>query len=64
MQATVCKEQIGWRDNARRIMLIATDIQFHVQGDGAVSGSNKFNLNFNKKFIKGGKYWILLCYYI
>jgi hypothetical protein len=36
VQAVVCKEEIGWRDNSRRILLVATDIGFHMAGDGAV----------------------------
>jgi hypothetical protein len=36
VQAVVCKEEIGWRDNSRRILLVATDVGFHMAGDGAV----------------------------
>jgi hypothetical protein len=37
VQAVVCKEEICWRDNSRRILLVATDVGFHMAGDGAVS---------------------------
>lgn len=33
-QVIECAEQIGWRDNTRRVVLLATDISFHVAGDG------------------------------
>lgn len=33
-QVIECAEQIGWRDNTRRVVLLATDINFHVAGDG------------------------------
>jgi len=36
LQAVVCKEAIGWRDNSRRILLVATDDGFHIAGDGKV----------------------------
>ena len=36
MQAIVCKDQIGWRNNARRFLLVATDVKFHVAPDGKV----------------------------
>jgi protocadherin alpha len=37
LQAVVCKNEIGWRDNARRLLLVATDNGFHEAGDGKVS---------------------------
>lgn len=36
MQAIVCKDQIGWRDQARRLLVFSTDAGFHYAGDGKV----------------------------
>lgn len=36
MQAVVCKELIGWRDQARRLLVFSTDAGFHYAGDGKV----------------------------
>lgn len=36
MQAIVCREQIGWRERARRLLLFSTDAGFHYAGDGKV----------------------------
>lgn len=36
MQATVCRSQIGWRDQARRLLVFSTDAGFHYAGDGKV----------------------------
>lgn len=33
-QVVECAEQIGWRENTRRVVLLATDDRFHVAGDG------------------------------
>lgn len=38
MQAIVCKTEIGWRDKARKILLVATDAEFHQAGDGKLGG--------------------------
>lgn len=38
MQAMVCKEQIGWRDTVRRIIVFSTDAKFHHAGDGRLAG--------------------------
>ncbi|XP_035671816.1 uncharacterized protein LOC118412872 isoform X1 [Branchiostoma floridae] len=38
MQATVCKEQIGWRHDAARLILVLTDAPFHWAGDGRLGG--------------------------
>lgn len=38
MQAIVCKEQIRWRDQARRLIVFSTDAQFHQAGDGKLAG--------------------------
>lgn len=36
-QVIECEKQVGWRNNTRRVVLLATDIYFHVAGHG-VSG--------------------------
>lgn len=36
MQVMVCDE-IGWRENARKIIIFSTDAKFHYAGDGKVS---------------------------
>lgn len=36
MQAVVCKREIGWRDQARRLLVFSTDAGFHYAGDGKV----------------------------
>lgn len=36
MQAVVCRDQIGWRDQARRLLVFSTDAGFHYAGDGKV----------------------------
>jgi hypothetical protein len=36
LQSAVCVKEIGWRNNSRRILLVATDDDFHKAGDGAV----------------------------
>ena len=36
MQAIVCKDQIGWRNRARRLLVFSTDASFHYAGDGKV----------------------------
>ncbi|KAI8490708.1 neuregulin binding [Branchiostoma belcheri] len=38
MQATVCQEQIGWREDAARVILVLTDAPFHWAGDGRLGG--------------------------
>ncbi|CAG9783687.1 unnamed protein product [Diatraea saccharalis] len=38
MQAVVCKGQIGWRDQARRLLVFSTDAGFHYAGDGKLGG--------------------------
>jgi integrin beta 1 len=38
MQAVVCKDQIGWRDQARRLLVFSTDAGFHYAGDGKLGG--------------------------
>lgn len=38
MQAIVCKKQIGWRDNARHLIVYSSDAEFHIAGDGKLAG--------------------------
>lgn len=38
MQAVVCKDVIGWRDKARRLLVFSTDAGFHYAGDGKLGG--------------------------
>lgn len=38
MQAVVCRDQIGWRQKARRLLLFSTDAGFHYAGDGKLGG--------------------------
>ncbi|CAH2104939.1 unnamed protein product [Euphydryas editha] len=39
MQAMVCKKEVGWRDNARRIIVLSTDSTYHSAGDGKFVGA-------------------------
>ncbi|XP_046678492.1 LOW QUALITY PROTEIN: integrin beta-PS-like [Homalodisca vitripennis] len=43
MQAVVCREQIGWRERARRLLVFSTDAAFHYAGDGKLGGIVKPN---------------------
>ncbi|XP_070565216.1 integrin beta-1-A-like isoform X2 [Ptychodera flava] len=38
MQATVCHQQIGWRESARHLIIYTTDAAFHYAGDGKLGG--------------------------
>jgi len=38
MQAVVCKNDIGWREQARRLLVFSTDAGFHYAGDGKLGG--------------------------
>lgn len=38
MQAIVCRDQIGWREKARRLLVFSTDAGFHYAGDGKLGG--------------------------
>lgn len=38
LQAVVCTKEIGWRDKARKILLVATDAGYHYAGDGKMAG--------------------------
>lgn len=33
----VCQQQVGWRNESRRILLYATDGGYHIAGDGKVA---------------------------
>ncbi|KAL1138060.1 hypothetical protein AAG570_009755 [Ranatra chinensis] len=43
MQAIVCRDQIGWRQRARRLLVFSTDAGFHYAGDGKLGGIVKPN---------------------
>ncbi|XP_071476927.1 integrin beta-1-like [Diadema antillarum] len=38
MQITVCQNDIGWRANARHLVIYTTDSSFHYAGDGKLGG--------------------------
>ncbi|XP_055305267.1 integrin beta-PS isoform X2 [Sitodiplosis mosellana] len=38
MQAVVCRQHIGWREQARRLLVFSTDAGFHYAGDGKLGG--------------------------
>lgn len=38
MQAVVCHREIGWREQARRLLVFSTDAGFHYAGDGKLGG--------------------------
>lgn len=38
MQVMVCGDRIGWRNKARKMVIYASDIQFHQAGDGRLAG--------------------------
>ena len=38
MQAIVCRDEIGWRKEARRLLVFSTDAGFHYAGDGKLGG--------------------------
>ena len=40
VQVAVCKDVIGWRVAARKLVLVMTDAGFHVAGDGRVNCYN------------------------
>ncbi|NP_999730.1 integrin beta-C subunit precursor [Strongylocentrotus purpuratus] len=43
MQATVCTDEIGWRERARHLLVYTTDASFHIAGDGKLGGIVKPN---------------------
>ncbi|XP_076279784.1 integrin beta-PS [Lasioglossum baleicum] len=38
MQAIVCTKEIGWRQNARHLIVFSTDAVSHIAGDGRLAG--------------------------
>lgn len=38
MQAMICWDHIGWRKNARHILVYSTDATYHIAGDGRLAG--------------------------
>ncbi|XP_022914249.2 integrin beta-PS-like [Onthophagus taurus] len=38
MQAIVCKNAIGWREDARHLLIFSTDAESHIAGDGRLAG--------------------------
>jgi integrin beta 1 len=38
MQAIACTNEIGWRDQSRKMLLFSTDAGFHYAGDGKLGG--------------------------
>lgn len=61
MQAMVCKERIGWRDQARHILIFSTDAKFHHAGDGRLAGivvpnDEKCHLNDLNEYADYDKY--------
>ncbi|XP_043581912.1 integrin beta-PS-like [Bombus pyrosoma] len=38
MQAMVCTKEIGWRQDARHLIVFSTDASFHTAGDGRLAG--------------------------
>lgn len=53
MQAVVCRNEIGWREQARRLLVFSTDAGFHYAGDGKVNKSlsqTMFNTYYNNLF--------------
>ncbi|ODN01343.1 Integrin beta-PS [Orchesella cincta] len=38
MQVIVCENEIGWSEQARRLIIFATDAPFHFAGDGRLGG--------------------------
>nr|CAI5868361.1 unnamed protein product [Callosobruchus analis] len=43
MQSVVCRDHIGWREQARRLLVFSTDASFHYAGDGKLGGIVKPN---------------------
>lgn len=43
MQVIVCEKEIGWRSQARRLVVFSTDAGFHYAGDGKLAGVIKPN---------------------
>lgn len=43
MQAIVCREEIGWRNQSRKLLVLSTDNGYHYAGDGKLGGIIKPN---------------------
>lgn len=43
MQAIVCHDEIGWRNQSRRLIVFSTDAGYHYAGDGKLGGVVKPN---------------------
>lgn len=54
MQAVVCRDQIGWRPQARRLLVFSTDAGFHYAGDGKLGGV--ITPNDGECHMKNGEY--------
>lgn len=52
MQAVVCNKEIGWRSQARRLLVFSTDAGFHYAGDGKVSSQK----------VKLQQYLMIICF--
>ena len=38
MQVVTCGSQIGWRKQSRKLIIVSTDEDFHMAGDGLLGG--------------------------
>lgn len=54
MQAMTCINEVGWRNNSRRIIVLITDSTYHSAGDGKMVGAYK--PNDMKCHLKNNKY--------
>ncbi|KAJ8883843.1 hypothetical protein PR048_015698 [Dryococelus australis] len=43
MQAMVCHHELKWRQNAHRLLVVPTDTDFHIAGDGKFAGLVEVN---------------------
>ncbi|KAI3386408.1 hypothetical protein SNEBB_000916 [Seison nebaliae] len=43
LQVIVCEKEIGWRENSRRLIILSTDAEFHMAGEGRLAGIIKPN---------------------
>jgi integrin beta 1 len=43
MQVMACEKELGWRSEARRIIIMCTDATYHSAGDGKMVGAEKPN---------------------
>jgi hypothetical protein len=42
-QVMVCGSQVGWRKDARKIIIVATDRDFHFALDGKLAGTREIS---------------------